>query len=98
MTMEIINPSNPMQHEAFSGLHHLIREGELWLPSEGEHVKTLRQELMHLQKEITEAGNVRWQAAKGYKDDTVYALLWGCYALRKERYSGAWGYQLKQAF
>lgn len=87
ITMEVINPTNPVQHEAFSGLHQLIREGELWLPSDGVHVKTLRQELMHLQKEITTAGNVRWEAAKGYKDDTVYALLWGTYLLRRQRYS-----------
>jgi hypothetical protein len=87
LTMEIINPSNPVQHEAFSGMHQLMREGELWLPSEGTHVKTLRQELIHLQKEITPAGNIRWEAAKGYHDDTVYALLWGTYLLRRQRYS-----------
>jgi hypothetical protein len=82
ITMEIINPTNPVQHEAFSGLHYLMREGQLELPSEGEHVKTLRAELLHLEKEITPAGNVRWAAALGFHDDTVYTLLWGCYALR----------------
>ena len=87
ITMEIINPTNPMQHEAFSGLHYLMREGQLELPSEGEHVKTLRAELLHLEKEITASGTVRWAAARGFHDDTVYALLWGAYALRHVKHA-----------
>lgn len=91
IVMEVIAPTNSLQHEAFSNLHQLIREGELWLPSEGEHIKTLRQELLNLNKEITTAGNVRWEAAKGYKDDCVYALLYGCFLLRRQRVFESYG-------
>ena len=69
----------------------LMREGQLWLPENGPEAQTLRRELLGLQKIVTPSGNIRFEAARGMKDDTVYSVLWACWELRNNTVAKVWG-------
>jgi hypothetical protein len=81
-----LSPTNPLQREAFSYFHQLLRDGELELPMDGPHVKELLKELKGFAQTVTEHGNITFGAINegGTKDDVVYALNWALWGLKKE--------------
>lgn len=51
-----------------------LETNDIILPSDGDHVGTLRSELRAFTYETTQAGNVRYGSPEGYSDDCVDAL------------------------
>lgn len=83
MECHVINPTNPLQRTAFGGMHAVMREGMLQIPAANmPAAKALRHELQWFSYQVTDAGNIRYEGAKGKKDDCVYSLLWAIYLLR----------------
>ncbi len=80
-------PSNRFQHEVFSHLHLLLRSGQLTLPDpkSSDLAQKLIDELEGFEVQVTDAGNLRLQAAGNGKDDTCYALAYAAWALRDVR-------------
>jgi hypothetical protein len=85
LTLEKLNPSNAAQREAFAHMHQLLRDGILSLPDSGPGAEELVSELKGFSYELTGAGNIRFGATSGGKDDVVYATAWMLWDLRTRR-------------
>ncbi|WP_018044900.1 terminase large subunit [Methylobacterium sp. 88A] len=76
---EVISPTLERQGNAFTALYAAAAEGRLHV---APGFSTLLAEMGMLEYQLGASSAPRFEAAKGYHDDHVYALAWAVYALR----------------